>query len=155
MIEFIQSTVESHPKLKITAVCWGFMILTRALGGKIGENPKGIEIGIKDVYLSPKGQEIFERKQMRLHELHFCIATETPPGFIPLGHSDMAPIQGMLKPGHILALQGHPEWTKKLVDIYLDEKPGHFGDVGEITDDHDGIDIGVHILRFILGEVGN
>jgi GMP synthase-like glutamine amidotransferase len=38
-----------------------------------------------------------------------------PAGFENLGWTTIAPVQGMLKPGHVLTMQGHPEFTSDVV----------------------------------------
>lgn len=68
--------------MRIIGVCFGHQIVARALGVKVGRNPDGWEAAVMDVYLSPKGEEIFgkttlvrETPSTRL----FCFPPRKPP----------------------------------------------------------------------------
>lgn len=51
---------ESYQKrIPILAICYGHQILARALGGKVIKNPKGCEISVTKVNLTPSGTDLF------------------------------------------------------------------------------------------------
>ena len=148
-IRYMRDVLLNHTRIKVTAVCFGLHVITRALGGVVGENDRGVEIGIKNIELTKCGRTLFERDSIRLHQLHFCIVQQLPERCESIGCSDVTPHQGYVLGNQALVLQGHPEFTKAIVDAYLAERPGHFGDLPEVRDDHDGLDVGVHIIRFV------
>lgn len=148
-IAYMRKVLLDHRRIKVTAVCFGLHVITRALGGTVGENDNGVEIGVKDVSLTAAGRALFEKDSIRLHQLHFCIVKQLPDGCSSLGRSDVTPCQGYVLGSQALVLQGHPEFTKEIVDSYLAERPGHFGDLPPVLDDHDGLEVGAYIIKFV------
>ncbi|BFZ57535.1 hypothetical protein PYCC9005_004587 [Savitreella phatthalungensis] len=148
-IGYMRSILLHHKRIKVTAVCFGLHVITRALGGVVGENDNGVEIGVKEICLTDAGKGLFRRDSIRLHQIHFCIVQRLPEGCESLGSSDLTPCQGFVRDRQVLVLQGHPEFSKDIVDDYLKERPGHFGDLPEIADVHDGLEVGQRIISFI------
>lgn len=75
-----------------------------------------------------------------------------------LGSTDHCEIQGLIKPGKFLTVQGHPEYNATIVGEVLkarhemgifDDKTYHEA-VERIVDTHDGIVVGAEFLRFWL-----
>ena len=46
-------------RIRVVGVCFGHQIVARALGMKVGVNPKGWEVSVTETELSPAGKEFF------------------------------------------------------------------------------------------------
>ncbi len=80
-----------------------------------------------------------------------------PPDAIPLGDTPGCPTQGMLIPGRLVTVQGHPEFTEDIVREILETRH----ESGVITDevyqsgidrvaaDHDGVAVAKAFLKFM------
>lgn len=162
-------------RIRVIGVCFGHQIVARALGAKVGRNPDGWEAAVNDVQLTPKGQEIFRLKDMvslrseilifdsdvllqRIHQMHRDIAFEMPDGFESLGSSPVCAVQGMYSKGHVITVQGHPEFTATIMKEIIEtrHKTGIFDDEAyklhakKIDLPHDGVVIGAAFVRFLV-----
>ena len=51
-------------RVRVVGVCFGHQIVARALGMKVGVNPKGWEVSVTETELGPTGKEIFGMEKM-------------------------------------------------------------------------------------------
>lgn len=102
-----------HPTF---ASCFGFHLLTQALGGEIVFDLEGIELGTYDVTLTEAGRRdellgvlpTMFRAQLGRKDR----AARLPPGVVHLAFSERAPYQAYRLPGKpIWTTQFHPELT--------------------------------------------
>lgn len=63
LVDFTRKAYEDK-RVKIFAICFGHQILARALGVKVGRNPKGWELAVCEVDLSEQGRELFGREKL-------------------------------------------------------------------------------------------
>lgn len=83
---------------------------------------------------------------------------EYPRGFESLGSSPVCAVQGMYAPGHVITVQGHPEFTATIMKEIIEtrHKTGIFDDEAykkhakKIELPHDGVAIGAAFVRFLL-----
>ncbi|RAL14077.1 type 1 glutamine amidotransferase [Aspergillus homomorphus CBS 101889] len=149
-----------NPRVKVFAICFGHQILARALGVKVGRNPKGWELAVCEVDLSEKGRELFGREKLRIHQMHQDIAYGYPDEVVSLGSSPRCAVQGMYIPKKLISVQGHPEFREDIMNelIELRTASGLFSK--ELSEDasrraalpHDGVAITVAFLKIVLGE---
>ncbi|GMG05960.1 unnamed protein product [Aspergillus oryzae var. brunneus] len=86
---------------------------------------------------------------------------DCPTNVIPLGSSSNCAIQGMYRPGKFITVQGHPEFNGFIVSEVVNKRARAGVFPKELSDDalarvelaHDGLDILVVFLRFLLGEI--
>ncbi|KAF7555159.1 hypothetical protein G7Z17_g2380 [Cylindrodendrum hubeiense] len=97
-------------------------ILARALGGRVIKNPKGCELSVTKVDLTPSGIDLFGVGHLNLHQMHLDTVVETPPGMEILGSSAISEVQFMYEPGRVLGIQGHPEANAFIIKQYLDSR---------------------------------
>jgi GMP synthase-like glutamine amidotransferase len=45
-------------QIPLVGICYGFQLMSRALGGLVTENPMGSELTVTNVTLTPLGQEL-------------------------------------------------------------------------------------------------
>lgn len=132
--------------------------MARALGVKVGRNSDGWEAAVNGVDLTPKGKELFRLDKLRIHQMHRDIAFHYPEGFESLGSSPVCSVQGMYSPSHVITVQGHPEFTSKIVKEIVETRhaTGVFNDEAykehakKIELPHDGIAVGGAFIRFLL-----
>lgn len=85
---------------------------------------------------------------------------EYPDGVLPLAHSPRCTNQGMYAKNRVITVQGHPEFTKDIVEELLIARHDSgvfddtmFGDGMErVGKPHDGVAVSVAFLRFLLQE---
>lgn len=160
LVEFIQHIYNDH-SIPFIGICFGHQILSRALGGKVGRNPNGWELGTVEFTLSDNKevQELFDNKDtFRIVEVHQDVVTEAPLDWITIGSNNHTKHQGFYKRGKILSFQGHPEFNDKLVDtitrkLYKNDKidksvlENSLDSISSIK--HQGVDAAKVILNFI------
>jgi GMP synthase-like glutamine amidotransferase len=66
LMDFLKKAYENE--IPILSICYGLQILTRALGGRVTKNPKGSELSITAVDLTPEGVDLFGAKSL----VSFC-----------------------------------------------------------------------------------
>lgn len=109
----------------LLGICFGCQALAIVLGGAVGENPRGREMGTELVTLTPEGERdpIFENlpTQMKANLVHRMHVTALPPGATRLAFNQMTPVQAF-RLGRSVGLQPHPDMTPRqlngLVDLY-------------------------------------
>ncbi|KAL0412652.1 UNVERIFIED_CONTAM: Gamma-glutamyl peptidase 5 [Sesamum radiatum] len=104
-------------KKKILGICFGHQILARALGGKIGRSTSGWDIGVTKIHLQKS--QIFSSLKMphslSVIECHRDEVTELPREAEILGWSNKTGVEMFTYVGHIMGIQGHPEYTKDIL----------------------------------------
>lgn len=80
-----------------------------------------------------------------------------PEGAEPLAENSVCSIQGMLIPGRVITVQGHPEFTEGIVREILDSRQAagifpegiYEGGIERVGNQHDGVEIAQAFLRFL------
>lgn len=91
--------------------------------------------------------------------MHRDIVFGFPEGVEPLGSSPRCTNQGMYSKGRFITVQGHPEFTRDIVEEILRVRhaAGVFPDdlfedgVRRLQDHDDGVAVAEAFLRFLLG----
>lgn len=100
----------------VLGVCYGHQIVARALGGRVGWNPSGLEVGTHTVTLLPGAdahpllQGLPARFPANLS--HRQSVLDPPPGARVLASSEHDPCQIMAWGDRVLTLQFHPEFDR-------------------------------------------
>jgi len=126
-LKFLKTVVDIG--FPMFASCFGFQLLTNALGGKVIYDLQNMELGTKVVTLTDHGlKDDLLRilpKKFSAQLGHKDRAEILPPKVIHLGYSDKCPYQAFrVKEKPIWAVQFHPELTgeenKKRYERYLE-----------------------------------
>ncbi|CAG8542450.1 2056_t:CDS:2 [Paraglomus brasilianum] len=164
LTDFMKHVINNHPRVRIVGICFGHQIVARAMGGNVIKNPLGMELAVTEFELTEDAKQFFKtnRNGIKIQEMHQDYVSEIPPNFVNLGSTSMCSVQGLLKPSHVLTVQGHPEFTAAVVKGILKAR----GEIGvfspEVVEkysaraelEHDGIWLGKTFIEFILdGEV--
>jgi GMP synthase (glutamine-hydrolysing) len=107
--------------LPMFGVCYGHQLLAHALGGQVGYNPAGREIGTHLVeHLGDEPLLADLPRPFAAQMMHMQSVIEPPPGAVVLARSAMDAHQ-MLRIGrNIVSTQFHPEFSPQFVGATLD-----------------------------------
>jgi len=108
-------------------ICYGHQLLAHALGGRVGPNPRGREIGTISVTLADAAASdpLLAGLPARIdvHATHLESVLELPPGAQLLASSTLDPHQAYRVPGRpAWGLQFHPELTAEITRGYIEAK---------------------------------
>lgn len=110
-------------KLPMFGVCYGHQLLAHALGGKVGYNPKGRELGTHRITCSPDaiGDPLLTGlpASFPAQLVHAQTITALPPGAVALASSDMDPHQLVRLAPHIYSTQFHPEFGPEFMRDHM------------------------------------
>jgi GMP synthase-like glutamine amidotransferase len=100
----------------VIGACWGVQTAAVALGGKVGANPKGSEIGLATIELTAEGvaHPLFAGSPRRFATptFHRDHITQLPAGAVLLASSEVSPVQAIeVRTGGVdfTGFQFHPE----------------------------------------------
>jgi GMP synthase (glutamine-hydrolysing) len=126
MRELGQALVEAAERIPVLGVCFGHQLLADALGGAVERNPRGPEVGTREVRLTEAGSAdpLFAGLPARLavQQLHEDHVPAPPPGAVLLATGDHAPVQAFAAGPRLRAVQFHPELTPARVRAMCDEE---------------------------------
>ncbi|KAI0504703.1 hypothetical protein KFK09_015656 [Dendrobium nobile] len=111
-------------KKKVLGVCFGHQVLCRALGGHVGKALGGWEVGIKQVTFVDDFLQYCPFMQDFHHiphhasiiECHQDEVWEPPIDAKVIAYSEKTAVEAFCIDDHILGIQGHPEYTKDILD---------------------------------------
>ncbi|KAK4080999.1 hypothetical protein Trihar35433_2104 [Trichoderma harzianum] len=157
LVEYIRTAYETT-KTPIVGICFGHQIISRALGGVVQRNPKGWEVSVDHIDLTPKGRELFNSASINLHQMHRDAVLQLPDGVQNLGTNPVCGIQGSYAPGRIFSLQAHPEFNGAIMSeiLTLRRSQGVFdkevfeGAMSRADAHHDGAMVGEAVWKFLM-----
>ena len=119
-------------------ICYGHQLLAHALGGKVGFNPKGTEVGTVDINLLPECADdpLFQSvpSTFPVHATHRQTVITLPEGAVRLAMNRFEPNHAFRVGKCAWGVQFHPEYTADIMRSYImNEKKDLI---------HEGIDIG-------------
>lgn len=96
---------------KMLGICFGHQMIAHALGGKTEKAEKGWGVG-RHTYTLTGAAGAFGTPGTPFSVLvsHQDQVADIPPGAVILASSDFCPVAMMQVDGHMLSLQGHPEF---------------------------------------------
>ena len=110
----------------VLGICYGHQLLAHALGGRVGPNPRGREIGTVALRLLPgtEGDALLCALdgQSVVHVSHVESVLELPPGARRLAENDCDPNQAFAVGERAWGVQFHPEFDADVIRGYLDER---------------------------------
>jgi GMP synthase-like glutamine amidotransferase len=121
---WIQEVYDQEPRIKIFGSCFGHQLVCQALlkdyGVTVEKDPKGWELGVKEITLHEKFRKILGKEKtetMRLqfvHHDHVVIPEmqAIPLSWMVVGSTEHCAVQGVYEPGRVLTFQGHFEFDR-------------------------------------------
>ncbi|KAL4571334.1 hypothetical protein LXL04_018092 [Taraxacum kok-saghyz] len=123
---FLLQTLDSMQK-KVLGICFGHQVLCRALGGRVGKSQSGWDIGLRKVKIlkdfSPSNflESLTEMPPpLSIIECHQDEVLEVPMGAEVIAYSDKTGVEMFTIGDHILGIQGHPEYSKDILNNLID-----------------------------------
>lgn len=125
-IEWLKQFI--HLEIPVLGVCYGHQQLAKMLGGTVGWNPNGRQIGQVEMHLtqSAKGDALlktFAEKDCKTTQFiatHQQSVTSLPADVTLLGSTNLDPYHCFRYKDHIWGLQFHPEFTSEIIKDYID-----------------------------------
>lgn len=113
-------------EIPMLCICYGHQLLADTLGGTVGANRRGREIGAIDVTLNEAGRAdpLFEGlpETLRVSSSHRQQVLALPEGAVALGHNEMDPHQAYRLGARVWGVQFHPEWDDGVIRAYLEAR---------------------------------
>ena len=107
----------------VLGICYGHQLLAHALGGEVGCNPRGREIGTVIVRSLPPAQRDpllgVWGEAGPAHVTHLESVLALPAGTVRLAESDLDPVQAFSAGPRAWGVQFHPEFDADTVRAYL------------------------------------
>ncbi len=112
-----------HRQIPVLGVCYGHQLLAHALGGKVGANPAGRQIGTQPIQRLPAAHSdplmaalpgAFYAQTTHLENVH-----RLPPGAVRLAHSPKDANHAFRFGQQAWGLQFHPEFDAMVMREYL------------------------------------
>lgn len=124
LTQFIRSCYQAGKKL--VGICFGHQILAHALGGKAEKSVKGWGLGLKAISITAHRSWMTEKPDhCSLYFAHQDQVVLLPPGAKRLGGNEFCPNAFYVIGDQVLGVQGHPEFTHKIMAELLDQMGGN------------------------------
>ncbi|EKD21704.1 uncharacterized protein L3040_004927 [Drepanopeziza brunnea f. sp. 'multigermtubi'] len=157
LVEYTKQVLEQR-RVRILGVCFGHQILARAMGVEVGRSEGGWEVSVVTMDLTSRGQEIFGKKSLAIHQMHRDAIFSYPEGVEGLASTSACSTHAMYAKGRFISVQGHPEFTREIMTEVLEARhaQGVFSDEiyksgSERVDRHqDGVVVAQAFLKFLL-----
>lgn len=107
----------------LAGICFGHQIIALALGGKVEKSSKGWGLGISINQLHQRPSWMpGDKHELNLLVSHQDQVTQLPPNVDLIASSDFCPHYMISKGHHMLAVQGHPEFSLAFEQKLLERK---------------------------------
>ncbi|MFQ1955417.1 glutamine amidotransferase-related protein [Aeromonas veronii] len=111
--------------VKLAGVCFGHQVIAQALGGEVVKSTKGWGLGVSvHPMLADEPWMAPARDQIRILASHQDQVALLPPGATRLAGNDFCPNFMFLQGDHIVAIQGHPEFSVEYNRALIERRRG-------------------------------
>jgi GMP synthase (glutamine-hydrolysing) len=118
---WIKQAVEA--RIPVLGICYGHQLLAHAMGGVVGDNPRGKEFGTVSIRLNPRGRQdrLFDEmpETFPAQACHSQSVLQLPAGATLLASSDMDPHHAFSIGRQAWGVQFHPEFNAGVLRDYI------------------------------------
>ncbi len=117
-------------RVPLLGICFGHQALASALGGRVTDNPNGVEVGTVQVSREPEKDPLLADlpDPFRAQASHRQAVVTLPPGAVRLAHTDLDPNHAFRLGELTWGVQFHPEFSAEIVASYIDYYAEDLGD---------------------------
>jgi GMP synthase (glutamine-hydrolysing) len=112
-----------NAEIPLLGVCYGHQLLAHAMGGVVGDNPKGKEFGTVSIRLNRDGRQdrLFDEtpETFAAQACHSQSVLQLPSGATLLASSEMDPHHAFVVGGRAWGIQFHPEFNGRMLRLYI------------------------------------
>lgn len=123
-----------HADVPMLGVCYGHQLLAHALGGSVGDNPNGPELGMQTVTLHPAAQKTpclqQHPSQFTAYLTHRQSVLSAPPGAEILAASQADRCQIIRYSDKVLSVQFHPEFNQQMMHACVRRNEARLRELG-------------------------
>jgi len=147
-----------HAKVPTIGICFGHQLIAEALGGKVAKaTDKGWGVGLQKWNIKTKYDWMgdISLDDFSLRASHQDQVVKLPNDSTLYASSDFCPIAGFQIGNHLLAMQGHPEFSKEYANALMVKRLDRIGKntvkvaQQSLKNDADNHKVGAWIINFI------
>ncbi len=136
MLRLSKNIVElTEKKIPLLGICFGHQLIAQALGGEVGYNPNGLEIGTAKLtrHASAENDVLFNKipESFSAQTVHFQSVLQLPPNAECLAESDLDPHHAFRVGNCTWGVQFHPEFTAEIMNDSIVNLKEHITDTLE------------------------
>ena len=122
-IDWLQGVLAAE--VPCLGICYGHQMLARAAGAAVGPNPRGREIGTRQVSMRGHADDPLLSALPEVawvHTTHVESVLEAPPGAVVRGTTDLDPHHAFSLGERAWGVQFHPEFDESIMRFYIEER---------------------------------
>ncbi len=114
-------------RIPLFGACFGHQMIAKALGGQVGYNPSGWQLGYTKTRFTAGRPWIDNSGEIGLYASHKEQVLHLPEQAIVLSNSAQCPVGAFAIGDHVFTTQYHPEMTPDFIAALIDEMSGEIG----------------------------
>lgn len=153
--DLVRRLIEERRKL--VAVCFGHQLVAHAVGGRTERAPHGWTVGVQEHRLDAPYPWAVGDERLQLIHSHQDQVVHLPRGATRVGGNELCP-NGLYRIGdHVMAFQGHPEFTPGYARMLYEGRRAQLGEetyrraVDSLAGPNDAAALARSIVGFVRG----
>lgn len=118
----------AHAGVPLFGICYGHQLIAHALGGEVGENPRGREMGTYPIEITPAAGDdalfAVAPAQFLAQTTHLQSVLRLPEGAVVLARSALEPHHAFRWGDRVWGVQFHPEFSATHMRGYIRARSG-------------------------------